>query len=120
MFTVTCKDSVGVGLMGQCNTIRSGSFGCLLLPLSEGAVGVCLMDQCDKEWFLRLFTVTCKGTVDVCLMDQCDKEWFLRLFTVASEGAVGVSLMDQCNTVWFLRLLLYVTCDGAVDLSLMD
>ena len=79
MFTVTCKDSVGVGLMGQCNTIRSGSFGCLLLPLSEGAVGVCLMDQCDKEWFLRLFTV-------------------------ASEGAVGVSLMDQCNTVWFLRL----------------
>ena len=59
------------------------------------------MNQCDTEWFLRLFTVTCDGAVDLGLMDLCDTEWFLRLFTVTCEGSVGVGLMGQCCTEWF-------------------
>ena len=65
----------------------------------EGAVDVCLMNQCDTEWFLRLFTVTGEGSVGVGLMDQCDMEWFLRLFTVTCEDSVSVGLMGQCDTI---------------------
>ena len=45
-----------------------------------------------------MFTVTCEGAVDLGLMDLCDREWFLRLFTVYREGAVGVCLMDLLFT----------------------